>query len=232
MLNQAAIKLFVESGIQKFLSGKAKKVGEKTILTIAILSYVIHLLLIALVNWNWIETDLKFLNNPVSAIYTPFSFILVYEVYLLLYYLPQSTSFYIGKQYEIITLIVIRRIFKDIGNLEFVNNWFSNPNDMQFTIDTLTSLLLFLLIYWYYYSIFKRAKSKNIKKDFGSDYAQRFLYLKRGLALTLVPILFIMALFSLFNWISEFPENGAAGLKTLAKVNNVFFDEFFTVIMC
>lgn len=231
MLNQAAIKLFVESGIQKFLSGKAKKVGEKTILTIAILSYVIHLLLIALVNWNWIETDLKFLNNPVSAIYTPFSFILVYEVYLLLYYLPQSTSFYIGKQYEIITLIVIRRIFKDIGNLEFVNNWFSNPNDMQFTIDTLTSLLLFLLIYWYYYSIFKRAKSKNIKKDFGSDYAQRFLYLKRGLALTLVPILFIMALFSLFNWISEFPENGAAGLKTLAKVNNVFFDEFFTVLI-
>jgi hypothetical protein len=231
MLNQAAIKLFVESGIQKFLSGKAKKVGEKTILTIAILSYVIHLLLIALVNWNWIETDLKFLNNPVSAIYTPFSFILVYEVYLLLYYLPQSTSFYIGKQYEIITLIVIRRIFKDIGNLEFVNNWFSNPNDMQFTIDTLTSLLLFLLIYWYYYSIFKRAKSKNIKKDFGSDYAQRFLYLKRVLALTLVPILFIMALFSLFNWISEFPENGAAGLKTLAKVNNVFFDEFFTVLI-
>ncbi len=231
MLNQAAIKLFVESGIQKFLSGKAKKVGEKTILTIAILSYVIHLLLIALVNWNWIETDLKFLNNPVSAIYTPFSFILVYEVYLLLYYLPQSTSFYIGKQYEIITLIVIRRIFKDIGNLEFVNNWFSNPNDMQFTIDTLTSLLLFLLIYWYYYSIFKRAKSKNIKKDFGSDYAQRFLYLKRVLALTLVPILFIMALFSLFNWISEFPENGAAGLKTLARVNNVFFDEFFTVLI-
>ncbi len=231
MLNQAAIKLFVESGIQKFLSGKAKKVGEKTILTIAILSYVIHLLLIALVNWNWIETDLKFLNNPVSAIYTPFSFILVYEVYLLLYYLPQSTSFYIGKQYEIITLIVIRRIFKDIGNLEFVNNWFSNPNDMQFTIDTLTSLLLFLLIYWYYYSIFKRAKSKNVKKDFGSDYAQRFLYLKRVLALTLVPILFIMALFSLFNWISEFPENGAAGLKTLAKVNNVFFDEFFTVLI-
>jgi len=231
MTNQFLLKRWVDSGIQEFLSGNAKKVGEKTILTIAILSYIIHLLLIALVNWNWINTDLKFLNNPISAIYTPFSFILVYEVYLLLYYLPQSTSFYIGKQYEIITLIVIRRIFKDIGNLEFVSNWFSNTNDLQFTIDTITSLLLFLLIYWYYYSIFKHEKSKISKRDFDSDSAQRYLFLKRGLALVLVPILLIMAVFSLFNWISDFPASGAVGLKTLAKVNNVFFDEFFTVLI-
>jgi hypothetical protein len=40
-----------------------------------------------------------------------------------------------------------------------------------------------------------------------------------------------MAVFSLFNWISDFPASGAVGLKTLAKVNNVFFDEFFTVLI-
>ncbi|MFN6048152.1 MAG: hypothetical protein ACK45C_09065, partial [Bacteroidota bacterium] len=84
-------------------------------------------------------------SNPVSAIYTPFSFILIYEVYLLIYYLPKSTSIYIGKQYEIITLIVIRRIFKDIGglNLNDSEHWFNNKYNVQFVCDIFTALLLF-----------------------------------------------------------------------------------------
>ena len=116
------------------------------ILLIAIASYLIHLGLIALSNFGVLPSDSKFLSNPISAIYTPFSFILIYEVYLLLFYLPKSTSFYIGKQYEIMTLIVIRRIFKDLGDLELVKDWFQNENDLRFTIDALTSLILFLLI--------------------------------------------------------------------------------------
>lgn len=231
MEKKSNIYRWVDAGMDRFLSARSKKTGEKTILTIAIISYLMHLSLIALVHWGWISTPLKFLNNPISAIYTPFSFILVYEVYLLLYYLPQSTSIYIGKQYEIITLIVIRRIFKDIGNLEFVSNWFNNRNDLQFTLDTVTSLLLFLLIYWFYFILHQREKGKIAKKDLDSDSARRFLFLKRCLALVLVPILIAMAVLSLFHWLNEFPAAGPEGLKALAKVNNVFFDEFFTVLI-
>ena len=107
-----------------FLSEKVKEKSEVVIVYIAIVSFLLHLTLIGLVNTNVITiTDhSKLLSNPISAIYTPFSFILIYEVYLLLYYLPKSTSIYIGKQYEIISLIVIRRIFKDLSNLEFSTN--------------------------------------------------------------------------------------------------------------
>jgi len=61
-------------------------------------------------------------TNPIAAIYTPFSFILIYEVYLLVFYLPKSTTIYIGKQYEIITLILIRGIkfHKVIRNSGFI----------------------------------------------------------------------------------------------------------------
>jgi hypothetical protein len=45
------------------------------------------------------------------------------------FYLPSSTSKYIGKQYEIITLIVIRRLFKDIGHIELSSGWFKLEND-------------------------------------------------------------------------------------------------------
>jgi phosphoglycerol transferase MdoB-like AlkP superfamily enzyme len=101
------------------LSEKFKVRSETGILLVAIISFIIHLSIISLVDLGFIILDApsKLLSNPISAIYTPFSFILIYEVYLLIYHLPKSTSTYIGKQYEIVTLIVIRKVFKDLSEL-------------------------------------------------------------------------------------------------------------------
>ena len=100
---------FFNKVYQKLLSEKTKESSEKAILWIALVSFIVHLLIIGLVNFNVIPINepTNLLKNPIAAIYTPFSFILVYEVYLLVYYLPKSTSIYISKQYEIITLIII-----------------------------------------------------------------------------------------------------------------------------
>jgi hypothetical protein len=146
---------FIQSIFERTLSEKAKKRVDKAILALAIVSYLIHLLLIFLASQGFIDIEQKFLKDPVAAIYTPFSFILLYEVYLLIYFLPKSTTIYIGKQYEIITLIVIRRIFKDIAYLELTSDWFKDPNDLQFTFDVLTSLVLFFLILQFYRNIEK-----------------------------------------------------------------------------
>jgi hypothetical protein len=71
----------------KFLSDKTKVTGERIILVIAIVSFIVHLSMIYLVNLGVISLDATsdLLKNPIAAIYTPFSFILVYEVYLLIY---------------------------------------------------------------------------------------------------------------------------------------------------
>ena len=110
-------KKYSELFYKKFLSDDTLKKTEKIILIISIASFFIHLLIIFLVDFGLIAlaepSDL--LTNPISAIYTPFSFILIYEVYLLIYYLPKSFTIYISKQYEIISLIIIRRIFKDLS---------------------------------------------------------------------------------------------------------------------
>ena len=79
----------VKRSIDILLSSKVKDRIEKTILTIAILSYLIHLFLIFLNTQGIIELEQKFFKNPIAAIYTPFSFILIYEVYLLIYFLPK-----------------------------------------------------------------------------------------------------------------------------------------------
>jgi hypothetical protein len=83
------------------LSEKVKLKIEKIILVIAMVSFLIHLALIYLKKYGHLNLfeDSNFFDNPIAAIYTPFSFILIYEVYLLIFYLPRSITTYITKQY-------------------------------------------------------------------------------------------------------------------------------------
>ena len=71
-----------------FLSESIKKKSEKVIITISIISFLLHLILIGLNKLNIIDLQSfsNLFNNPIAAIYTPFSFILIYEVYLLFSY--------------------------------------------------------------------------------------------------------------------------------------------------
>jgi len=212
-----------------FLSDKAKERGEKIILTVSIISFILHLILILFENQGWINTGSKFLENPIAAIYTPFSFILIYEVYLLVFFLPKSISFYIGKQYEIITFIVIRRIFKDISHLELTSSWFENQNDLQFTFDAITSLILFVLIFFFYKNILKRQKS--VADGDESDSIKRFIILKKGIAVLLVPILIFLAFFTLSDWTQAIISDYQNGVLAFKDINKIFFDEFFTILI-
>jgi hypothetical protein len=134
-----------------FLSEKTKKKSEILIIKIAIVSFVLHLLLIVLVDFKVLQVSdtSGLLQNPIVTIYTPFSFILIYEVYLLVYYLPKSINKYIGKQYEIVALILIRRIFKDLSKIQFTPDWFEIKGDLQFTYDIVATIILFYLIFYF-----------------------------------------------------------------------------------
>jgi hypothetical protein len=222
---------FIDQLFGMLLSLKVKERSERIILSIAISSYFLHLILILFTHLNIIEIESKFFKNPIAAIYTPFSFILVYEVYLLVFFLPKSISVYIAKQYEIITLIVIRRIFKDIANLELSSNWFQIKDDLQFTYDVLTSLILFFLIYLFYDRIIIKKNVKVEKSKIDDQNIQTFVYLKKAIATLLVPILLILAISSLFIWVSTSIRDYQNGIVAFKNINNVFFEEFFTILI-
>ncbi len=214
-----------------FLSENSKKNSEKIILGIAIISFAIHSILIILTHYKiLILSDYdKLLSNPIAAIYTPFSFILLYEVYLLVYYLPKSTSSYIGKQYEIITLILIRRIFKDLSKLEFTANWFTEKNDLQFTYDLLATIILFGLIFLFYK--LNRKEAILLDNSEKSIQMESFIKTKKIIAFCLIPILMILASTSLINWIYDNFFSISELVESIKNVNNIFFDEFFTVLI-
>ena len=220
----------ISSFYNYFLSEKVKEKSEVVIIYIAIISFLLHLLLIGLVNLNiiTISDSSKLLSNPISAIYTPFSFILIYEVYLLLYYLPKSTSIYIGKQYEIISLIVIRRIFKDLSNVEFSTNWFFIKNDILFTSDLIAILILFFLIFVFY----RLVREGSLKEsEIAKPKITRFISLKQTIATCLVPIFLALSIYSLGHWLYESFFSISKIVTDIKDINKVFFDDFFTILI-
>jgi hypothetical protein len=222
----------LENLYQKLLSKKTKEKSEQVILWIALASFILHLVVIELLHFNIISIDepSNLLKNPIAAIYTPFSFILVYEVYLLIYYLPKSTSIYISKQYEIIALIIIRRLFKDLSDLSLSSDWFNIKNDLQFTYDLIASVFLFYLIYLFHvqrtkvYRTIKNSKNHSLS-------ISKFINAKKWIATGLVPLLLIIAIYSFLNWstgIFHPVENNSISFK---NINNVFFEQFFNILI-
>ncbi|MBT4918447.1 MAG: hypothetical protein HON09_03155 [Flavobacteriaceae bacterium] len=218
----------VETLFNLFLSENTRLKTEKIILKVALVSFFIHLALIYLMKLEFINfsSNSELLQNPISAIYTPFSFILIYEVYLLIYYLPKSFTTYITKQYEIITLIIIRKLFKDLSALELTENWFEVKGDLQFTYDLVASIILFYLIFLFQ----KQGKIKSIKKVTIRPYIERFVNKKKLIAVVLVPFFFFMALYTFMDW-SAGISLISNDLLTFQSVNNLFFDKFFTVLI-
>ena len=216
----------------KFLSVNTKEKLERVILVLAIVSFLIHLILIYLVNNGTLNVseEITLFKNPIAAIYTPFSFILIYEVYLLVFYMPKSVTTYVSKQYEIITLIVIRRLFKDFSDLELTKNWLDIKGDLQFTYDIVLAIVIFFIIYLFKKNIYKQSlidKDKNATK-LNFEY---FINLKKLIAVTLVPVIIILATYSLFGWVAGINWNDNLNLGSFVKINNIFFEEFFTILI-
>ena len=140
---------FFDLTFEKIFSDENQKRIERATLWLSIIGFIIHLILIYSKKFNLfhIPFEARLLEDPISAIYTPFSIILVYEIYLLIVFLPRSFTTAVSKQFEIISLIIIRRIFGDIPKVELNVNWFEFAANRQLIYDLAGVLILYFLIY-------------------------------------------------------------------------------------
>lgn len=201
-----------------------RKRFENIILLFAGLGFVVHLLLILLKNQGILifpvaQQDL--LLDPIAAIYTPFSLILVYEVYLLLFYLPRSFTSCVSKQFEIISLIVIRKIFKDIPQMDLMGDWMASQHNLELLIDLTGFLLLFLMIF-----LFNKGKMRLSKRPVEDPRLKRFISSKKIVSLILLLILSIMSCVTFGTWIMDILQNTRVG-----KLDGIFFNQFFTLLI-
>ena len=207
-----------------FSENNRKKIESFTIWSASI-GFIFHLSLVLLNNNSIINigNESLLLTNPISAIYTPFSIILYYEIFLLIFYLPRSFTTSILKQFEIISLIVIRRIFYDIPKLDLEsNNWFENADNLQITYDLICILILFFLIYLFNYvkTNIVVKKGKNIDK---------FIDSKKIISVILIPVMIVLFIIGLFNWYSIGISTNFA--SSFYYVNEVFYNTFFSILI-
>jgi hypothetical protein len=217
--------------VNSILSEEFRERLEQITIGIAIISFILHLLVIFLVDQDILDFTSKLTKSPISAIYTPFSFILVYEVFLLVFHLPKSISSYIGKQYEIITLIVIRRIFKDMGYVELSSEWFNLTSDLQFTYDLVTALILFFIIQQFYKKLDVYTKKNANRSDVNQVRMQKFIQLKRNIATVLIPVVILLAVYSFTHWIYVSFQSNGDEIAKFKNINNIFFEDFFILLI-
>ena len=207
----------------RLLGKPAEHQVRKFGLVAAIVGFVIHLLLwftyqIGILEVGSASTDL--LDSPLDALYTPFSILLAYEVYQLIRAIPESFSTAVGKQFEIVTLLVVRDIFKRLSELEFSGDWTIDSELKLIIIECFTFITLFTT------SLIYRANSNtDTKVDFKDSDLLNFVQNKQKIAVVLLATYLVVAMFSFSNWIISVGEGDGSVTR------EIFFLDFFTILI-
>ena len=134
--------------------------------------------------------------------------------------LPRSFTTSVSKQFEIISLILIRRIFADIPKIDLTNEWHTTPANLQLIYDVLGILILFYLIH-----LFNKGRLKLHKKPINAN-IKKFVSSKKVVSMVLLFLLIGVSFTSVFNWGSALFYNTSSG-----DVNAIFYNEFFSVLI-
>lgn len=203
-----------------FLSPRAKVRFEHFTIILSICSFVLHLAILMM--------NHRFGVNLIEALYTPFTIILLYEVYLLVYYLRKSTIQYIGKQYEIITLILIRSVFEEISYRKYDFTAFSEDG-IAFVVKLFAIILLFYLVH-VFYDITAHIKKKNPLAECKKLDSLQYLNIKKILSLILILVFVGILLYSSINSFGNMRSIEEL-FAILKQINYTFYSLFFTTLI-
>ena len=205
-------------------SDRNVKIFERLIIILALAGFLIHLGLIFAEKYLGFDVFISKTNltsNPISALYTPFTFILIYEAFLLIYYLPRSFTTSVAKEFEIISLVIIRKIFKDIPELNLDSDSIINEGNLLILYDLLGIIAIFYIIYLFKKTWHNTPKRKSNKK------LESFINYKKLISISLVPILFVLCFTNFYDWFVDV----FVYKQFNDDLNGVFFIDFFTVLI-
>lgn len=204
---------------------------DRLIVDLSVVGFLVHLALVFLARTlpNPPLLLAAIGRNYLSAIYTPFSFILFFEVLMLIAALPESTTQAIAKQYEIVSLIFIRRFFKDIAELDDIGKLTQlTPDIRTIFLDVTSGLMMFLLV-----TVFLHAGRRRVLPAAPAQQSleiEKFIARKKWIALALTLLLVSLAAHSLVEFSREAWNVAYSGAKGMDP-NTVFYTEVFTVMI-
>ena len=204
---------------QYVLGEKTDSFLRKSAINLAIVGFLIHLGGCTLYRFNTVDLSevQPFVDSYLDALYTPFSIILAYEVYELIRAIPESFSNSIGKQFEVVTLLVVRDIFKNLADVGGTTDS-SIDSDLSFiAMEAIVFIALFATAL-YFRSATTGTKDLNQQDDF----VRAFVTQKKHLECALAAVYVLVACYSFSSWSLGVLDGETSLTRT------VFFLDFFT----
>jgi hypothetical protein len=213
-------------------SGVGKVALKRLIVKISIAGFAAHLGLVFLAHCLshpplLVEAVGK---NYLSAISTPFNFILFYEVLTLIAALPASTTRSIANQFEIVSLIFIREVFKDISAANEPDWIRTNPHyALPLFFDMWAGLVMFVFA-----TVFQQVAQRQVRMPRNPELSagrEKFISQKKVVAVGLTVLLLSLATYHLTCFIVRIWMALAAGKPITLNATNVFYNDLFTVMI-
>ena len=213
----------VDYWFQTFLGKKADENTRKGVLIFAVIAFIGHLLVYTLYQLEFIRINGEaqtLVNSPLSSLYTPFSILLAYETYQLIRTLPSSFSNSVGKQYEVVTLLVVRDVFKRLADFSADDEWNIDGELGLILLECITFLILFFTALSY-----RRSSDVSEISNVDENELDSFVRSKKIIALMLFSAFILMAFYSFTAWSISVVE-GKGGVD-----REIFFSDFFTILI-
>ena len=168
-------------------------------------------------------------DSYLAAISTPFNFILFYEVTTLIGVLHESTTKSVAYQFEIVSLIFIRDVFKDLPDTagmvaEHRMTWSALP----LFVDMWAGFLMYLLVAVFQH-VARRGPAHAIS-DEPSRAQALFVAQKKAVALGLGALLLCMAAYNL-SLVGIDVYHLATGVEVRIPYASTFYNDLFTVMI-
>jgi len=217
----------------QIFSAKKKMWIKRIILRMSVAGFLLHLALIALGRTvpQLAVLATLFGDNYLVAIATPFNCILFYEVLTLIAVLPASNTRSIANQFEIVSLIFIRDVFRDLPHaVDLVTEHKISTAEIPLFVDMWAGLAMYLLV-----AVFRhlaRQRTEVSVTSLPSRHTLRFVDQKKAIAILLSALLTMMAVYNLFllgsaSWhVLATGEGGA-----LVEHATTYYNDLFTVMI-
>lgn len=208
---------------RKFLGKEADDKVRAGVLVFSVLAFMTHLLIYFLYQIEVITINgeaKSLVNSPLSSLYTPFSILLTYETYQLIRTLPSSFSNSVGKQYEVVTLLVVRDVFKRLADFSTDDEWAIDGELGLILLECMAFLILFFTALSY-----RRSSDVSEISKVDDDELDSFVHSKRIISLMLFVAFLVMAAYSFGTWTISVLD-GKGGVD-----REIFFSDFFTILI-
>jgi hypothetical protein len=163
-----------------------------------IVVFILMLIFIQLNKWGLLPQRLGTIVglNHFYAIEIVFTLLLIFEIVSLITNLSKSVAISMAKQFEIFSLILVRKAFKEIGHLDEPIVWAKAIEPLMKSImDTSSAILIFAGIV-----VFKNiAKHRPITED--KEMLLRFNLSKKAVSLILFVIFSSLGIYDLVVWL-------------------------------